>query len=183
MKRKLLVLYMLTALLLTACGSAEAEQTVIDVANAYSQMYYETWQEWWEKTESDTTYEFAEAGSDFRYYKVKDGLITFQQIKERTEAICTEEYAKEEFYEKFLEKEGPLFFDQDGELYVLEAEMPNILIGEIKEVEIIENEEDFIYAKILGEDALLGETKVFIEIEKEEGIWKVDSLESKLKND
>lgn len=179
MKRGILI-SLLVLFLLAGCGSAEAEQIVIDVANAYLQMYYETWQDLLGKAESGTTYEFAEAGSDFRYYKVKDGLITLQQIKERTEEICTEEYAEEEFYEKLLEKEGPLFFDQDGELYVLEAEMPNLLIGEIKEVEIIENEGDSIYAKILGEDDILGETKVFIEIEKEDGIWKVAELNTML---
>lgn len=162
---------------------AEAEQTVIDVANAYSQMYYETWQEWWEKVESDTTYEFAEAGSGFRYYKVKDGLITLQQIKERTEEICTEDYAGEEFYEKLLEKEGPLFFEQDGELYILEAEMPNLLIGDIKEVDILEKKEGYICAEIRGEDFALGETITDIVIVKEDGIWKVDSLESELKED
>ena len=58
------------------------------------------------------------------------------------EEICTEEFAKEQFYEKLLEKDGPLLFDDNGDLYVLGAEMPDFTIGEIKEVIIIENQED-----------------------------------------
>jgi len=178
MRGKIAILCVLALGLLTGCGKEELKQIVADTTYSYSQMYADTWLNLLGEAQTDTIYEFP---NGIKYYKVKDGLITLKEVKTQTEEICTEEFAKEEFYERLLESDAPLLFDDNGELYVCEAEMPGLCIGEIKKVEIIEDDEEYIHAEILGEDFILGEVYTDIVIVKENEVWKIDSLKSDIK--
>ena len=54
--------------------------------------------------------------------------------------------------------------------------MPGLSTGEIKEIKILEKKEDFIHAKMIGEEFILGETVTDIVLVKQDGVWKIDSL-------
>ncbi len=163
-------------LLLGGCGQTEAKDIVADTYDSYIEMYYSVWQNLLGQSADNTVY--AENGTD--YMKLREE-VSLTRIREKTDQICTEDFAEEEFYKKYLEGERPLLLEKEQDLYVLVAEMPGVGIGEIKEITILEKKKNYIHAKMLGEDFILGEMIADIVVVQEDGVWKVDSLETEVK--
>lgn len=164
-------------LLLCGCGKTEAKQIVLDTYNEYVQMYGDAWLWAYERAEDGSVCELEEG----MYYKLNDSITSIEQIKVETEAICTKEYAKREFYDKLLDKELPYYLEKDGVVYLQQAEMPGIITGDIKEIHIIENKKDYVQAQLIGENIPIGDTITDITVMKEGNTWKVDNFVENLK--
>lgn len=172
-KKRIIALFLtIVSCFFCGCGDTEAKQIVRDTYMNYNQMYREVWLLPSEQEVDGTIYELEGSA----YIKLKDSFGLIAQVKEKTEKVCTREFAQKEFYDTTLEREQPYFYEKDGELYLLCGEMPGLSTGEIKEIKILEKKEDFIHAKMIGEEFILGETVTDIVLVKQDGVWKIDSL-------
>lgn len=179
MRKKLLVLlYIFACCLLSGCGNTVEKRTVTDTYHLYAQMYEDVWLGASEKAVDGSVCTLKGVGD---YMELNDTVTSIEQIEEKTEQTCTKEYAQTEFYDKLLNRETPYFYEQDGIMYLACTELPGLITGEIKDIEILEKKADYIHARIWGEDFALGETITDIVLVKQDGVWKVDSLESDLK--
>lgn len=168
--------------ILCGCQKRDSKELVLNLYDSWRQMNMDVWIVGPEITESN--FYLLKEGVKVPYWKVNDDkLNSITDIKNATEEVCTRSGAEKMFYDAYL-IQSKLYYEEDGSLYRLEADIPADYGEEPVNFKILEEKKDYIHSEMEFSDSESdseSESTYTIDmiIVMENGKWLVDNLVQK----